>query len=38
VSTFVRYIKETGEIKKAIKAINISGIGIKSLLRGMFNV
>jgi glycosyltransferase involved in cell wall biosynthesis len=35
VNQFVRYIKETGKIKKAIKAIRISGIGVIGFLRGI---
>lgn len=37
IETFVQYIKETGKVGKAIKAINISGIGISGFLRGLVN-
>ena len=37
IRTFVQYVKETGEVRKAIKAIQISGIGIRGFLRGIIN-
>ncbi len=37
IRTFVQYVKETGEVRKAIKAIHISGIGITGFLRGIIN-
>ncbi len=36
VRTFIKYIKETGDIIKAIKAIKISGIGFTGFVRGIF--
>ena len=36
VQLFVQYIRETGNIGKAIKAIRISGIGVTGFLRGIF--
>jgi len=35
VRTFIKYIRETGEIIKAIKAIKISGIGFTGFMRGL---
>jgi hypothetical protein len=36
VKLFLKYLKQGGNGKKAIKAIRVSGIGIKGLLKGVF--
>jgi hypothetical protein len=36
VRLFIQYIRESGNISKAIKSIGISGIGVTGFLRGFF--
>jgi len=36
VKRFFKYLKVTGNLSKAQKAFNISGIGIAGFLRGIF--
>jgi glycosyltransferase involved in cell wall biosynthesis len=36
VKTFLNYLRQTGNVRKAIKAFNLSGIGFNGFLKGIF--
>ena len=37
IQLFISYIKETGQVVKAIRAVRISGLGWKGFLKGIVN-